>query len=556
MTRPATAKVRRDRPKPAVSGEPAQARKKALQQQSLQAQHVSLAWPHKVHWGVLVCLALALRLTFIDHIPGINGDEAWAAFKIRQFMLGQRDTWMLVTPTNRYIPLLGLLTWFCEQWGAPSFALMRIPGAMCGVGLVVAAGLAARRVFHWEVAAWAVATLVACLPMHIAYTRMTGADMFVGLSTLALAYCVLRGHWLMAVLVGFTVSLWVHPIISLLAPSVGLLIWYAVLPKWQASKPQKAVIFSLSIAVLGGCAWKLFTRYAGRTSQIGLAEALSVNNFLRFWVTLGDALSGGSSYFYFTGHVPAVWAFILSGVGLAILGLIVYTAIVLWKQEQLPVPDRTFAVGCVASALMFYAVSPLQSNGIERYCLFLTVPMVFSLGLLAQHGKFSARSIVVVTSLFCWLALASFYGLLLRPMLAGASSHETYSTANPEPKAAAWAWIAQDSQKSAGDRRMTIVADSWWLYWPLAYLSSESNRFHVYQAPGDGWGNEGGGYYLPHAGALQQVLGGGGYAVAFTDGRLTGLLQQLPGLHICGQQRFYDFAGKPLLDALRICPSL
>ena len=504
----------------------------------------------------LAGLAIVLRLIYLDHIPGINGDEAWGALKIRQFMNGQRDTWLLVTPTHRYIPCIGLLTWLCEQWGPPSLTLLRLPGAICGVGLVFAGFFAARRIFRWEVAAWSVAALIACLPMHMAYTRLTGADMFVGLGTLALVYCVLRGHWLASILVGIAVSMGIHPIIALLAPAPALLFWFAVLRPWRASRPKKIAVFGLSFVLLGACAWVLFSRYAGRTSKLGLAEALSVKNFLRFWVTLGDTLSGGSSYLYFTGRMHPIAGLFLSVVGLAILGLTAYAGVKLWKQRTLAVPHRIFAACCIMSACLFYAVSPLQNNGIERYCLFLLIPIIFALGLLAQHGGFSGRTIIWSTSIFCWLSVVSFYGLLMRPMLAGASSHETYSTADPEPKAAAMAWIAQDAARLASRRSVPIVADSWWLYWPLAYLASASDQFRVYQGPGDGWGNEGGGYYLPHLGALQQALGDGGYVVAFTTGRLRAALHQVPGLRICGQQSFSDFGGKPLLDALRICSSL
>src|SRR4029078_1069712 len=48
----------------------------------------------------LLLIAIALRVIGLDHIPGINGDEAWTPVLIRDFLTGA-GPWPWLTNSNR-----------------------------------------------------------------------------------------------------------------------------------------------------------------------------------------------------------------------------------------------------------------------------------------------------------------------------------------------------------------------------------------------------------------------------------------------------------------------
>ncbi len=75
-----------------------------------------------------------------------------------------------------------------------------------------------------------------------------------------------------------------------------------------------------------------------------------------------------------------------------------------------------------------------------------------------------------------WLLLGTFGWRYFGTMLTtGGESHLAFRTGAVEPKQAAWDHIAAHS----GDGPMVVTADSWWLYWPLAYLAAGEPRARI-----------------------------------------------------------------------------
>ena len=80
-----------------------------------------------------------------------------------------------------------------------------------------------------------------------------------------------------------------------------------------------------------------------------------------------------------------------------------------------------------------------------------------------------ARPVIATLCILAWLSFGSFgWRYFASIQRTGGDSHLAFRTAAVEPKQAAWDYIAEHSD----GRPIAVVADSWWLYWPLAYLSA------------------------------------------------------------------------------------
>ena len=109
----------------------------------------------------------------------------------------------------------------------------------------------------------------------------------------------------------------------------------------------------------------------------------------------------------------------------------------------------------------------------ERYGVCLVAPLVTLVALGWTHwlapGRPLARPLAAALILLAcgWLGVFSlrYFGRILTT---GGQSHVAFRTAAVEPKQAAWDWIVAHR---AG-RPIQVEADSWWTYWPLAYLSA------------------------------------------------------------------------------------
>ena len=159
------------------------------------------------------------------------------------------------------------------------------------------------------------------------------------------------------------------------------------------------------------------------------------------------------------------------------------------------VRERSLAWATGLMLLSFYLVAgpAALSPHFERYGMCLVVPMAVLVSLgwshWLGHGPVSpkagaklvrdtrrrARVAVMILSATAWLWLIHFYhDYFLVFQTSGGESHVAFRTAGVEPKRGALeAILAAESQSipSQSERRIWIVADSWWSYWPLAYFA-------------------------------------------------------------------------------------
>jgi hypothetical protein len=153
------------------------------------------------------------------------------------------------------------------------------------------------------------------------------------------------------------------------------------------------------------------------------------------------------------------------------------------SKGQASASDRCLAIGWSACVIGFFAVAgprAIQPHW-ERYGVWLVAPTV----LLASRGAFWwVDRIGTWHKAAAWLAVAAGW-LLLAGFFAdyfvyfahiGGRSHVAFRTAQLEPKSAALRFILE--QQRAGSH-VAIVADDWWMYWPLAYLAADKPGVEV-----------------------------------------------------------------------------
>ncbi|MFO1084070.1 MAG: hypothetical protein U1E21_05885 [Reyranellaceae bacterium] len=422
----------------------------------------------------LLIVALAFRIVGLGHLPGINGDEAWYGVLAQAIASGTNPHWR--TPSgNLPGPLqLGSLL-ILQTFFSPSFELLRLPAVASSVG---AAGLAwwiVRRHFDRHSAVIAL-VLMAVLPVTIAYARF-GWDPshapLVGLVSVAFA---LAG-WRIACAAAFAVALVAHPTNIFIAPFLlfTLLGVAAERSGWRAALRWTAPALLLLVLALGTLS---LTTSGGQSSvhpSAVVARIVDPGQWASFPLLFGRLLSGDTVYTYITGAGFGTGRRLIDFATLLILLGLIATG--LWSLRRRAFGrEAGIVTGWLASLLGFFLVAGPDSLAphFERYAVCLIAPTVLAITLLAREiGGRGTRmaSPLAVTGLIGALLLISFdrhYFVALEAT--GSMSHRTFWTGPVEPKEAALRTLLADPHP--GLRPLQLVAEDWWLYWPVTYLAA------------------------------------------------------------------------------------
>ncbi len=255
----------------------------------------------------LAAVAVFFRLWGLDHLPGVNGDEAWYGVKCLELLQGKSTSWL--TPTNNVLnPLYFGPTLALHSVAGPSLALLRVTAVLSGLAALALNFCLCRRVFDFRTAVLSTAIL-AVLPTNIAYSRFGWDPSQTLLVTVLVMYIglqVMRTQrprpWLLAGAVAYGIAMLVHPANIFLGPLLA--IPGLVQAKDQARRafdprgpircwaPTYAIALAASVfVVVFGSHW--IQRVGERFLQPADAIAFS-EHFVRLFsgVTVYDFLSG------------------------------------------------------------------------------------------------------------------------------------------------------------------------------------------------------------------------------------------------------------------------
>jgi hypothetical protein len=445
--------------------------------------------------AVLLGTAVAFRLIRLSWVPGVSGDEAWWGMQALAWLAG-RPYEARTTSGNPIDPFFLVPLGLLHGIAPPSIVLLRL--------VPVAANLLALPIGFWFVrrmygrtTAWVHTVGLAILPTALVHSRICQDPSQSVLWSGLVVYLSLLGHvdrgkaWtcLGAALLVFPVAFWTHPTNVFVAPFLLLPFAAAVGPVLPASRLHRVQIALAAACLVLAFLW-LARPVVGqltasneslRPPWLSLAGARLVDG--RQWVELAAntirLLNGVTVYHYFSGARPTTWPYDLGVVivaGVAASGLFVPAAARHGRR------DLGLLAACAGTWILFFAFA--GPGGLrphfERWGLCLLVPamLVLAGGLgswIDDRGRLRGVKIAAA-GLIASGVLVSFQANYFREFATtGGRSHLTYITAPIEPKHQVLAHVLDRSPEG----RAVIIADAWWLYWPLAYLATPHPRVTV-----------------------------------------------------------------------------
>ncbi len=186
-------------------------------------------------------------------------------------------------------------------------------------------------------------------------------------------------------------------------------------------------------------------------------------------------------------------------VGRLVAGLAIALPIAIgWRAFRSRAHAPWLLAGVVVGLAIFHAVAgpAALQPGLERYAMFVLVPLVIVCAVaLDSLAETQPALTTLAFSLTCAAFVAVLLGGYFYPLaIRGGDSASAFRTGSVEPKLAAYDAIQADS---AGAAVVSVVAEDWWLYWPLRYFAGGDSRIHVDLMPG---ANAPGGLYPAGAG--------------------------------------------------------
>ena len=211
--------------------------------------------------------------------------------------------------------------------------------------------------------------------------------------------------------------------------------------------------------------------------------------------------------------------------------------------------------GIVPGLITFYAVGGKSalSPGFERYGTFLIVPAAFSASILLCAPFLECggslvsrrrRRLLAAASFFGWMMLYDFHQNYLQPIWrTGGNAHRTFRTAAIEPKKHALSLILEELSAASGSnsaRKTVIVAEDWWIYYPLHYLAAPRSDISVDLFE-----------QVLKEDRFQSVMGEA-YFVGFVNGPIEKLVQSSGVAPLWKRWTVNDRSGRPLLRIFRL----
>jgi hypothetical protein len=145
-------------------------------------------------------------------------------------------------------------------------------------------------------------------------------------------------------------------------------------------------------------------------------------------------------------------------------------------------------IGTTVAVLGFFAIAGPEAAGppFERYALWLVAPIILGFSLSAAalaKVEGNQRRVLWVSVIGAALSLITVWTSYFQPMLdSGGDSHRTYRTGPIELKLLAFRTAWSDAPDVGSPK---ILAEDWWLYWPIRYLALDLPGATIQQLPDD-----------------------------------------------------------------------
>jgi hypothetical protein len=503
--------------------------------------------------GVILLGSLA-RLVWLDRLPGIDGDEAWYGVNVQVFRDGGVPFWKtgvgnLLNPFHS-LPLLAL-----SYVMTTSGTLLRAPEVIWGIlAMAIAYPMFAGAIGRG--AALLAAVLLALSPTAIAYSRFGWDPSGTPLACLLALGFAFRQQAIAAA-ISCLAAIAIHPTNIFIVPIVlsgfapGLQRRYVAL-----SQPtRRRLRFGAAMLVALGAPlalWVLNTLAKRPNTSIPSVEIVLQRAFtLSAWrdsaVGALRLFSGATTVADVAGPLSASVRTTLDLVAIVVL---VLPALLVIPRLRAAHSSRAAWLlgGFVVSFVAFHIVAgpTALESGRERYGLAFLVPEIvlcaIALDALAASRPVLSRAAIALTivSLTSLTIGGYFFPLLSR----GGDARAGLRTGAVEPKVAAFEFLVADAGSADV---IEVIADDWYLYWPMRYLAGRDKRVHVELTEG---ANAPGG--LRPAGVLPEPYPRAPdriYALVFDNG---GEWRRLIAMGLEPAFTAFDPIGRPILHVVRV----
>ena len=423
---------------------------------------------------VLVAAGIAMRLLWLSRLTGIDGDEAWEGVLGQHWAAGDFVLWR--TPTGNYAGPIQPALVALGQFVAPSrFVMLRVPSVLTSLAAMALSWRIGLKHFDAPTARLAL-LLLALLPANIAYARF-GWDPSHGamLALAAIATALERRLVLTALL--YALALWNHPTNVFLAPL--LLVVFARAEQEAGHKLWSPRVLTLLVVAAAATAVMMATaaqsgEFASPMAMLG--RLVSPVDWLAFVLLLARLIEGRPWFMHLAGSDFGVWGPFADLVGVALLVGALWFAIGSlrggrWSYRGVP-------AGWLAMLVAYALIgggAPLNPPT-ERYGFVLVAPtaLVIAMALRGWLGRYAGGvreaaleavmgAALIAISLACYLVPLATRD---RTAYAGWLGVDALRTGPVEPKEATARWLLGQARGAAPLR---VIAEDWWLYWPLAY---------------------------------------------------------------------------------------
>jgi hypothetical protein len=441
--------------------------------------------------AALLGIAAWFRLAHLSSMPGIDGDEGWWGVQALGWLKGQ--PYLTRTTSGNTIDMELLIpVALVHELGAPSFFLLRSWPAFSNLLALVIGFFFLRRTFGLTTA-WIQTLALAIAPTAIAHSRICqDPSQSILWTSLVMYLCLLgfketRRWWLYsaAALVALRIALRTHPTNVFIAPFLVLPL-ASVVRRWIPVSRRGRLYFGLVAAgavaigtpLLIFVAWPLFKVYTGSSwldqpwFSIAWKRLSNSAQWFEYVCNYGRLMSGETIYQYFSGAHVTVATYVAVS---KFVAAVVATGMVLAMRRTYSALDCALMFAWATMWLLFFAFAGPDSirPGVERWglCLIGPATLVVARGLTAwiQTGPRTRWATIAFAAVVGGCLLGSFYVNYVREFeTTGGRAHRTFITAATEPKQQAIEWIL--ARRARGEP-VTIVAQDWWQFWPLAYLA-------------------------------------------------------------------------------------
>jgi hypothetical protein len=531
---------------------------------------------------LLLTISTWFRVCGLENLPGINGDEAW--YGVQAFQASTGRPFALRTPTG--LPLnpffIGIEVPLIRVF-RPSYWILRVPAALSGVLTMALTFWLGSRILDRTTALIAT-MLLAVLPSAIGYSRFGWDASQTPLFSVLALYFAFRGKTL-AMLISLAFCVLVHASNIFLFP---VLMCPFLVSLWDAEKePVKRRLIVVLTAVLGLLALLVLVLIDSGSGHSLLTSRAAPSNCLRFLEHYGRLISGLSLYEFVVGPLMPRTRTLYDGAFWGLfLALLVFGGLRLIRGRRW---DRLALIaGLVLGAMSLYLVTGPEviRPHRERYGMYLVVPTILVIASLIDAvlpGSDEARlrnarqAGFAVMLVLGWIMLYSFKVQYFDGLTAtGGESHLAFRTSRIEPKQQALRLVLEDlarmrqaaardedgAQSPGGPNELIsrgvvsvqpIVAENWWIYWPLRFLACQNPEIDVIPFKEDS------SFHVladqAQRAPAMTTLSSGGYAVAFAGGVLEQLVISTFSPDRLHHWDILDYGGRKLITVFRVKPN-